>query len=141
MITDPNCIFCRIVAGEIPCHRLYEDENTLAFLDVGPTAPGHSLLIPKAHYERLDELPEDIAAAIGRVLPRLGRAVSEAVGAPGYNVLQNNGSEAGQAVMHVHFHIIPRGLPDSDFRFDWPAGKLDPDRAKELVAEITGRIG
>ncbi|QDU71663.1 HIT family protein [Mucisphaera calidilacus] len=137
---DPDCIFCRIVAGDIPCHKLHKDEHTLAFLDINPTAPGHTLLIPKAHNARLDEMPGETMAKLGAVLPRLAGAVAGAVGAPGYNILQNNGAEAGQAVFHVHFHIIPRGLPGSDFRFDWPAGKLESDAAADLIARITSRL-
>jgi histidine triad (HIT) family protein len=101
-------IFDRILDGEVPCHRVYEDEHVLAFLDINPLAPGHLLVIPKQRVARLHELSDEAAAALGRALPRLARAVLEATGATAYNVLQNNGAAAHQAVDHVHFHVIPK---------------------------------
>ena len=101
-------IFSRIIRGEIPCHRVYEDDAVLAFLDVNPLAPGHTLVVPKEAVATLDQLSDESSAAIGRVLPRLARAVVLATGATAFNVLQNNGAEAHQAVLHVHFHIIPK---------------------------------
>ncbi len=103
-----STIFDKILDGQIPCHRVYEDEHVLAFLDIGPLSRGHTLVIPKERKAYLHELSDESAAAIGRVLPRLARAVLKATGATAYNVLQNNGAAAHQAVMHVHFHIIPR---------------------------------
>jgi len=119
---DPNCIFCRIVAGEIPCAKILETDEALAFLDIGPLAPGHVLLIPKWHVVKLDDMNASQAGAVLRHLPALGRAVRAAVGCEGYNILQNNGRCAHQEVMHVHFHVIPRNL-DDEFNFNWPAGK------------------
>lgn len=133
------CIFCKIVAGEIPCHRLYEDEHVLAFLDIGPLSRGHSLVIPKAHYETIDQMPPELAAACMAVVPRLSRAIVAATGARAWNVLQNNGKIAGQAVDHVHIHIIPR-REDDGLGYRWPAGKLDADAAKQLVAAITAKL-
>src|SRR5215470_1032858 len=101
-------VFDRILSGEIPSYRVYEDDHVLAFLDVGPLSYGHTLLIPKERKAHMHELSDDSAAALGRVLPRLCRAVLAASGATAYNVLQNNGAAAHQAVLHVHFHIIPR---------------------------------
>src|SRR5262245_55759517 len=100
-------IFSKIIRGEIPCHKVYEDEHVLAFLDIGPLSQGHTLVIPKEEKATLDQLSDESAAALGRILPRLCRAVLRATGATAYNVLQNNGAAAHQAVMHVHFHIIP----------------------------------
>src|SRR5438876_8348504 len=102
-----DTIFSKIIRGEVPCFRVYEDEKVLAFLDINPLSRGHTLVIPKEPAETIDQLSDDSAAAIGRVLPRLARAVLAATGATAYNVLQNNGPAAHQAVMHVHFHIIP----------------------------------
>lgn len=136
---DPNCIFCKIIAGQIPCARLIDDAFALAFLDIGPLAEGHALLIPKEHYVTLDQMPADSAAGLLRHLPRLGRAVQDAVGAPGFNVLQNNGKVAHQEVPHVHFHIIPR-KPDDAFRFNWPAGKYPPGRLDELAGRVKGLL-
>src|SRR5262244_3161417 len=99
-------VFAKILRGEIPCHRIYEDEHVLAFLDVNPLSRGHTLVIPKEPAETLDRLSDDVAAALGRVLPRISRAVLAATGATAFNVLQNNGAAAHQAVFHVHFHVI-----------------------------------
>jgi histidine triad (HIT) family protein len=101
-------IFDRILRGEIPSHKVYEDEHVVAFLDINPLSKGHTLVVPKESKAYLHELSDESAAALGRALPRLCRAVLKATGATAYNVLQNNGSEAHQAVFHVHFHIIPK---------------------------------
>ena len=128
-------IFDRILSGEIPCWRVYEDERVLAFLDIGPLAPGHALVIPKERAARLHELSDESAAALGRVLPRLCRAVVAATRVEDYNVLQNNGAAAHQAVDHVHFHIIPK--PDGEgLGVGWPAGRLDPAQAEALQRRI-----
>jgi histidine triad (HIT) family protein len=128
-------VFDKILSGEIPCHRVYEDEHVLAFLDVGPLAKGHTLVIPKERKAHLHELSDASAAALGRVLPRLCRAVVAATGVAHYNVLQNNGREAGQVVMHVHFHIIPKS-GRSGLGIGWPAGNLEAATAGELLAKM-----
>ena len=132
-------IFDRIIAGEIPCWRVYEDERVLAFLDIGPLAEGHTLVIPKERAAHLHELSDESAAALGRVLPRLCRAVMKATGTDAYNVLQNNGSAAHQAVFHVHFHIIPKA-PGAGLGFSWPAGALPEERAQELVEAMQAAL-
>ena len=128
-------IFDRILSGEIPCHRVYEDEHVLAFLDIMPLSAGHLLVIPKERKAHLHELSDEQSAAIGRVLPRLARAAMQATGATAYNVLQNNGSEAHQAVFHVHFHIIPR-IGDAGLGIGWGAGKLSDDDAAALLGSL-----
>lgn len=132
-------LFTRIIEGEIPCHKVYEDDLVFAFLDIGPLSPGHTLLIPKAPVERLEDLPEDAAAALGRVLPRLGRAVLAATGAVDYNVVQKNGPSAGQVVPHVHFHIIAQ-TPEGGLKMDWKAGKLDGDAGAQMAARIAEHL-
>jgi len=129
------CIFCEIVAGKIPCAKVFEDDAALAFLDIGPLAAGHALLIPKAHYETVDQMPADVAAAVLRHLPALAAAVQAATGATGVNVLQNNGRSAHQAVPHVHVHIIPRREGDT-WHFNWPAGKYGPGEMDDMVKRI-----
>ena len=124
MMTAEPTIFGRILDGEIPCHRVYEDEHVLAFLDVGPLSLGHVLVIPKEQVAFLHELSDDAAAAIGRVLPRITRAVMDVTGCADYNVLQNNGAGANQAVFHVHFHIIPKHSDGSGLGIEWNAGEL-----------------
>mgnify|MGYP002625162841 CR=1 FL=1 len=132
---DEITVFDRILSGELPCHKLYEDDRVLAFLDISPLAPGHCLVIPKERRAQLHELSDESAAAIGRVLPRLARAVLEATGASAYNVLQNNGRAAHQAVFHVHFHIIPK-IGDKGLGVGWSPGQLADADAERLVADI-----
>lgn len=126
-----ECAFCRLVAGELPCLKVLEDDVCLSFLDIGPLAEGHLLLIPKEHFDALDEMPPDAVARLTKHLPRLARALVGAVGCEGYNVLQNNGRVAGQAVGHVHFHIIPRNAGDS-LGYRWPAGTYAEGRAEQV---------
>ena len=135
-----DTIFKKILAGEIPCHRVYEDEHVLAFLDVAPLSPGHTLVIPKEPAETLDALSEESAASIGRVLPRICRAVMQTTGSKDYNILQNNGKAAHQAVFHVHFHIIPRPDLEMGLGVKWPAGSLDADEGKILAEKISSAI-
>jgi len=130
-------IFTKILRGEIPCHKLYEDEHVLAFLDIQPLSKGHTLVIPKEPAVTLDQLSDESSAAIGRLLPRLCRAVLAATGATAYNILQNNGPGAHQAVLHVHFHIIPK-IGESGLGIGWKPGKL-ADGA-ELAAAITAAL-
>ncbi|MEM7681505.1 MAG: HIT family protein [Planctomycetota bacterium] len=143
---DTDCVFCKIVAGQIPCHKLLEDDHVLGFLDVGPVSPGHALLIPKGHYPALHDVPAETAAALGAALPKLASALREVGGFDHYNVLQNNGAPAGQAVFHVHFHLIPRRSGDSrgegvGLRFDWPAQPLDHEAAAPLAEQVRAAIG
>ena len=133
-------IFDKILAGEIPSYKVYEDDHVFAFLDIGPLSPGHTLVIPKERKAQLDQLSDESAAAIGRVLPRLCRAVMAATGATSYNVLQNNGSPAHQAVFHVHFHIIPK-IGELGLGIAWPSGKLAADRGEGLQAKIREALG
>jgi histidine triad (HIT) family protein len=129
-------VFSKILRGELPCLRIYEDDHVLAFLDIGPLSYGHTLVIPKEPVTTLDELSDESAAAIGRVLPRICRAVMQATGTRDYNVLQNNGQIANQAVMHVHFHIIPRPDDQHGLPIDWNPGKLDGDAGASLAKRI-----
>ncbi len=129
-------IFSKILRAEIPCHKVYEDEHVLAFLDIGPLSLGHTVVIPKEAAVTLDELSDDAAAALGRVLPRLCRAVKKATGCDAYNLLQNNGALAHQAVFHVHFHIIPKPDGARGLGVEWPAEKLDPNVAPDLAKAI-----
>ena len=133
-------IFAKIIAGEIPCHKVYEDERVLAFLDVNPISEGHTLVIPKEAAQTLDNLSDETSAAIGRVLPRICRAVMKATGASAYNVLQNNGAAAHQVVMHVHFHIIPR-FEDRGLGIGWDAQSLDAGAGTALAERMREAMG
>lgn len=134
-MTHRETVFDKIIAGEIPCHRVYEDEHLLAFLDIGPLSRGHVLVIPKERAASLHELSDDSAAAIGRVLPRLCRAVLKATGAKAYNILQNNGTDAHQVVMHVHFHIIPK-IGETGLGIGWRPTSLPGADAEALLTAI-----
>lgn len=132
-----DTIFGKIIAGQIPCHKVYEDDRVLAFLDINPLTRGHTLVVPKEPAETLDKLSDESAAALGRALPRICRAVIAATGVTEYNVLENNGPGAHQAVFHVHFHIIPRPNSNEGLGLRWAAGSLDSKEAAELVKLIT----
>lgn len=136
-----DTIFTKILRGDIPCHKVYEDEHVLAFLDIGPLSYGHTLVIPKEPAGTLDQLSDDASAAIGRVLPRLCRAIKTVTGVEQFNVLQNNGPMAHQAVFHVHFHIIPKPSVDEGLGIKWPAGKANPEEAATLAAALNKEIG
>lgn len=135
-----DTIFAHIVAGKAPCHRVYEDALVLAFLDIFPLSRGHTLVIPKEPAETLDALSDESAAALGRVLPRLCRAVLRATSATAYNVLQNNGVAAHQAVAHVHFHIIPKYADDRGLGIGWQPQSLDSERAAALAQAIAAAV-
>lgn len=137
----PATIFTKIISGEIPCHRVYEDAHVLAFLDINPVSRGHTLVIPKEEAPTLDRLSDESSAALGRALPRVCRAVMEATGAGAYNVLQNNGASAHQAVFHVHFHIIPKHVDGTGLGIGWQPRAFDHAAGAELAKRIASSIG
>ncbi|KAI0766390.1 HIT-like protein [Trametes elegans] len=110
--TDPACPFCKIVRGDAPAYKLYENESVIAILDILPLRPGHALVIPKVHISRVSELPEEFAAECGKAVTRVARAISAAVENTALNVVCNQ--EYAQAVHHVHYHIIPAPRPGAD---------------------------
>lgn len=129
-------IFAKIVAGQIPCHRVFESEHVFAFLDINPLAVGHTLVVPRRPVEQLHELSEDEAAELGRVLPMLARRVMAACGAEAYNILQNNGRAAGQEVPYVHFHIIPRRSGDG-LGYRWNPRGATKEELAALAAKLS----
>jgi len=131
-------IFAKILRGEIPSHIIYEDEHVFSFLDIMPLSRGHTFVIPREPAVTLDKLSEASAAALGRALPRISRAVLAATGATAFNVLQNNGELAHQAVMHVHFHIIPKYEDGAGLGIGWGAKKLEDGAA--LAAAIVAKL-
>ena len=128
-------LFDKIIRGEIPSHRVYEDDYVYAFLDIAPQSTGHTLVVPKESKAHVHELSEEAMAALGRALPKICRAVMSATGATSYNILQNNGADAGQSVFHVHFHIIPR-LESQGLHFRWSPRDLTPQAAAELLKKM-----
>jgi histidine triad (HIT) family protein len=139
-MSESDCIFCKIASGRVPAAKVLEDEACAAFMDIGPLAEGHVLLIPKRHVETVDQLTPDEAGAMLRHVPALVAAVRAVTRCEGVNVLQNNGRVAHQVVPHVHFHIIPRNAGDA-FQFNWPAGSYPEGRAEALAGAIRGRLG
>ena len=133
-----DTIFTKILRGDIPCHPVYEDDHVLAFLDISPLSRGHTLVIPKQPAETLDQLTDEFAAALGRALPRVARGVLAATGARSYNVLQNNGAPAHQAVLHVHFHVIPKYDDGAGLGIEWKPGTLEggAELAKAIAAKV-----
>ncbi len=137
--TDPDCIFCKIIAGQIPSFKIYEDEAVFAFLDIGPLTHGHALVIPKAHHATVMTIPPETLAAAAARVPTLAKALLAATGAPACHVLINNGEEALQSVHHLHIHIIPRSSDDG-FTIPWKTTPLDKQSAPALVQQIRARL-
>ncbi|WP_411965124.1 HIT family protein [Haloferax sp. YSMS24] len=135
----PDCIFCAIAAGDIPGRIVHETEHSLAFLDVNPLAPGHTLVVPKDHYARLDELSDEVSADLFRTVDELVPRVEDAVDADASNVGINNGPAAGQEVEHVHVHIVPRFEDDGGSPIHAVAGDV-PDLSDEEMSDIEAAI-
>ena len=138
-MVDQNCIFCKIAGGEIPSSTVYEDEDFRVILDLGPASKGHALILPKQHYKDLCELDEAIAAKVMPLAAKIGKAMKKSLGCAGFNVVQNNGTEAGQTVFHFHMHVIPRyeGGPTI---VSWTPGKEDPEGLAETAAKIKSAL-
>lgn len=133
-----ECIFCKIIKGEIPCAKVYEDSDIIAFLDIGPVNPGHTLVVPKEHYETLMDLPDELASKLGVAVKKIAEAVKEAMNPDGINVTQSNLKAAGQLVPHVHFHIIPR--IEGDGLKHWPQGKYEEGQMEEVRKKIEEKL-
>jgi histidine triad (HIT) family protein len=139
LTTDPNCIFCKIVAGSIPCFRIHEDARTLAFLDINPIEEGHSLVIPKAHAPTLFASADaDLAAAIA-VARRVATAIDRVLKPDGINLLQANGPGAAQSVSHLHFHVVPRSLSRNP-TLNWTPVPGDKAKLAALAPKIAAAI-
>ncbi len=130
-----DCLFCKMVAGQVPIIKIYEDEVVLAFLDIGPISDGHTLVIPKQHFEKLHDCPPELLGQVGSRLVKIAGAVAAAMNSDGYNVLCNNGRAAGQVIEHVHFHIIGRNAGDGVFD-RWPSYKYPEGKIETIAAEI-----
>jgi histidine triad (HIT) family protein len=136
-----DCIFCKIVAGQLPCTRIYEDEDVLAFLDIGPVVKGHTLVIPKAHYDPITQTPVAVLQKLIAVVQRVADAQIRGLKADGVNVSQANGRSAGQVVAHIHFHVIPRFETDGH-HWNWPARQYEnPAEMGSFADGIRGALG
>lgn len=133
-----SSIFEKILSGEIPCYKVYENDFVLAFLDVAPLSEGHTLVIPKEAKASLHDLSPQCGAALGEALVKVSKAVVDATGVSEYNILQNNGESAHQAVFHVHFHIIPKPNADEGLALNWNARELT--NGDEVATKIRDRL-
>ena len=134
-----DCVFCKIVSGAIPACVVFEGKDCLAFLDVSPLSIGHTLLIPKQHVVNMLDASPELVASLGRHLPQLANAINTATGAAGLNVLQNSGAPSGQAVFHLHFHLIPRFAGDG-LGYRWNAGTYEPGQSDEVKNRIIAAL-
>ena len=132
---DENCIFCKIANGEIPAATLYEDDDFRVILDLGPASKGHALILPKEHYANLYELPDELAAKVIILAKKMITKLTGVLGCDGYNLVQNNGSAAGQTVFHFHVHMIPRYEGDQ-VGLGWKMGELTDADRDEILAKL-----
>jgi histidine triad (HIT) family protein len=139
MTVDAACIFCKIVAGEIPCFKLVEDDHTLAFMDINPANDGHALVIHKEHSRDLYTIPDAHIAAVVATAKRVALAVDQTVKPEGLNLLQCNGEAAGQSVFHFHMHVLPRAL-DDDLKLNWGLTPGDMDGIRGLAERIRANM-
>ena len=133
-----KCLFCKIASGEIPSKIIYDSPDVMAFLDIKPANPGHVLVIPKEHFETLPELPEHLNSALLQVIKIVTQAQIETLGAQGVNVLQNNGELAGQAVPHIHIHVIPR-FKDDKIVINWTPIELKHEQFDEIQKRLISK--
>ncbi len=133
-----NCIFCKIISGDIPAYKVYEDSYVLAFLDIAPVNPGHVLVVPKIHSSNLDDIDELMLGYLMKVVRLIGRSMKKSLGANGYNVIINNGAVAGQLIDHCHVHLIPRHPKDG--LTPWPQAKYKDDEPRKLAAKIKANV-
>lgn len=130
-----DCIFCKIIKGEVPCFKVYEDEDTLAFLDIQPVNPGHTLVIPKKHVANIFDIDEETLNKVNLTIKKVSPIIIKAVGAQGLNIMQNNGKVSGQLVMHAHHHIIPRF--EGDGLKHWSHKKYKSGEAENILKDIS----
>jgi len=137
---DSDCIFCKIVAGELPCTKVYEDNDVLAFMDIGPVVKGHTLVIPKQHHDPITNTPTELLQKLIAVVKKVAQAQVCGLKADGINVTQANGEPAGQVVPHIHFHVIPRFNTDG-YSFNWVPGEYDSfDEMSGFAEKIEGSL-
>lgn len=129
-----DCVFCKIIKGEIPSEKIYEDAAAIAFLDIAPVHPGHALVVAKTHHETLSETPDELACYLMSIVKKIMPAILKSTDAQGINVGINNGLAAGQVVPHIHYHVIPRFSNDG-LKF-WPQQKYQEGQIKNIGARI-----
>lgn len=134
-MTDGNCIFCKLANGEIPANTIYEDEDFRVILDASPATRGHALILPKVHCADIYEIDDEILAKAAKLAKKVICHEKSVLGCDGYNVVQNNGSAAGQTVFHFHMHLIPR-YENQEKIVEWPPQELTDDAAGALREEM-----
>jgi histidine triad (HIT) family protein len=139
MPTDANCVFCKIVAGQIPCFKLMEDGDTLALMDINPAHDGHCLVIAKEHYPTVFEISDEAFAAVARSARKVALAVNLVLSPEGLNLVQANGEGAQQSVKHFHVHVLPRKLGD-ELKLDWGVKPGDRDTIAALAEKIRAHL-
>ena len=139
MSHDPECIFCKILEGAIPSFKLYEDDNTFAFMDINPLHDGHALVIPKEHHTNIFETPTEVLTTLMATTQRIAKAVQNSIAPDGINILQANGHGAAQSVFHIHFHVLPRKNGD-DAKLNWGLRPGDKDHIEQLADKIRAAI-
>ncbi|MBU2523341.1 MAG: HIT family protein [Nanoarchaeota archaeon] len=130
-----DCIFCKIVKGEISCSKIYEDDSTFSFLDINPVNPGHTLIIPKRHYANFLEIPEKELENIIKTIKKIFPGILKSLNAPASNIVQSNGKDAGQDIPHIHFHLIPRYKGDNR-EIKWKTEKISSEDMQEIANKI-----
>ena len=135
-----DCLFCKIVSGEIPATIVYEDDHTIAFLDNHPQAEGHTLVVPKLEVASFHDLPPDVLTHLASTVQRVARGITKAIGTPHYNLDLNNGRPAGQVIFHVHFHIIPKFPDGSGLGIGWNPHALDEPQGIELSRAMAAAV-
>lgn len=135
-----DCIFCKIVRGDIPCHKVYEDDDVLAFLDISQTTKGHTLVISKEHFRNLLYVPKDILAKVMGAAQKIAQAQVASLGAKGVNIINNTNEVAGQTVMHFHVHVIPRYSNEDALRLEFNSNKIENLSLPAIAAEISKEI-
>jgi histidine triad (HIT) family protein len=135
MAADPDCLFCKIVAGEIPATRIHEDERTIAFMDINPATRGHLLVVPREHYRDLMEIDAEDLAAVASTAQKVAKTMGERLGSDGVNLLNSCGRAAWQTVFHFHMHVIPR-YADDPLHLPWVPGPGDPEQVKAAGEQL-----
>ena len=138
-MTKDDCIFCKLANGVFPTNKIYEDDDFSVLLDISPANIGHSLIIPKQHYDNLFELDDELAAKVMPLAKRVAAAIKDELGADGVNIVQNNGIAAGQTIYHFHTHVIPR-YENDNCGIGWPQNEADADKLTEVAEKLASKL-
>ncbi|MBP3877819.1 MAG: HIT family protein [Lachnospiraceae bacterium] len=132
-----DCIFCKLAGGEIPTATLFENDEFRVILDAGPASKGHALVLPKAHFANIYEMPEDLTGRAFILAKKMAGVLTEAMGCDGFNIVQNNGSAAGQSVFHFHIHLIPRYKEEPPIVANWNPGSVTDELREEILSKVS----